>query len=354
MHGLATDRKKQANIFSTFALLVSVWAVFIPISRAVADDTMARVAAGGITFVQSQDVRMLQEVLKISTKEMRVRFTFLNESAKDIYATVAFPMPLIRATEHWNVEERLLGTFEVRVNGSSVKTSVVRKAVIAEKDVTAKLFAIGLSHAQIFPQSKITQVIGDLTARQKAVIEKLGGNLQQFPPWNVATTMIWQQTFPAGKEVVVEHSYAPIVGAVYTVPFFEGSFSDSPWIPLQTETADEACLDEMTRQSIRKKVRAHAKKNTEQVCVTLHHVEYILGTGRNWKGPIGEFTLRIEKETPDQIISLCFPGKPKEISPTVYEFHQRDFVPQDRLVAYFYMVGPHVRDPHDVATTRLE
>ena len=102
---------------------------------------------------------------------------------------------------------------------------------------------------------------------------------------------------------MVEHSYAPIVGAIYTVPLWEGNFSDSPWIPLPTETTDEACLNEMTRQSIEKEVRAHAKKNLDQVYVTLHHVEYILGTGRNWKGPIGEFTLKIEREMPDQIVS---------------------------------------------------
>ncbi len=70
------------------------------------------------------------------------------------------------------------------------------------------------------------------------------------------------------------------------------------------------------------------------------NVEYILGTGRNWKGPIGTFTLRIEKETPDEIISLCFSGKPKKISPTVYEFYKRDFVPPYRLVVFFYGVGP--------------
>ncbi len=165
------------------------------------------------------------------------------------------------------------------MNGSSVQTTVVRKAVIAEKDVTAKLLALGLSDTQVFSQSKITQVVRDLTPRQKAVIEKLGGNLEQFPPWKVAVTMVWQQTFPAGKEIVVEHSYAPIVGAIYTVPLWEGNFSDSPWIPLPTETTDEACLNEMTRQSIEKEVRAHAKKNLDQVYVTLSSRRIYLGHG---------------------------------------------------------------------------
>jgi len=48
--------------------------------------------------------------------------------------------------------------------------------------------------------------------------------------------------------------------------------------------------------------------------------------------------LRLVKERPDEFVSVCFPGKPDKISPTVYEFYQKDFVPQDTLVVYFYRV----------------
>lgn len=74
----------------------------------------------------------------------------------------------------------------------------------------------------------------------------------------------------------------------------------------------------------------------ENVARQLEDVEYILGTGRNWKGPIADFTLRIEKARPDDIVSLCFPGQPRRVSPTVLEFHEVNLVPQDRLVVYFY------------------
>ncbi len=69
---------------------------------------------------------------------------------------------------------------------------------------------------------------------------------------------------------------------------------------------------------------------------------YILGTGRNWKGPIGEFKLRLKKNTPEEIVSVCFPGQPEKLSPTLYEFTQRNFVPDDRLVVYFYNVDKEV------------
>ncbi|WP_083941048.1 DUF4424 family protein [Pseudoduganella violaceinigra] len=54
------------------------------------------------------------------------------------------------------------------------------------------------------------------------------------------------------------------------------------------------------------------------------------------KGGIGEFTLDIVKDTPQQIVSLCFPGKRERIDPLTLRFRMHDYVPQDRLVLNFY------------------
>ncbi len=70
------------------ALLILVHA-----SEAVANDSAARFGAGGIEFEKSEHIRLLEEVLSISTKEVHVRYRFLNESDRDIQATVAFPLP---------------------------------------------------------------------------------------------------------------------------------------------------------------------------------------------------------------------------------------------------------------------
>src|SRR5262249_30220823 len=35
---------------------------------------------------------------------------------------------------------------------------------------------------------------------------------QLSPRWTLRTTYYWQQTFPAGKEIAVEHSYRPSIG----------------------------------------------------------------------------------------------------------------------------------------------
>lgn len=307
-----------------------------------ADDSTARFGAGGIEFLKSEDIRMLEEVLEISTKAVRVRFRFLNESDRDIFTTVAFPLPpypphFTDGRSGVSNPAVLIGTFKVQVNGEPVPTELDRKAVVNGVDITTQLRALGLSDEQIFEGV-------DLREDQEGAAVVLGGgrtgkhDLSWKCEWKVAETRFWQQTFPAGKEIVVEHSYEPAAGFSSGDPYQgrSGRVFDIP--TAYGDTHKDVCLDDISRRVIENRMKALTANDPAWVTVYLDAVEYILGTGRNWKGPIGEFTLRIEKETPDQIISLCFPGKPKMVSPNVLEFHQKDFVPPERLVLYFYTV----------------
>ena len=58
-----------------------------------ANDTMAELAAGGLTFVAADNVSMRSEDLYISPKEVRVDYVFHNDGREDRTALVAFPMP---------------------------------------------------------------------------------------------------------------------------------------------------------------------------------------------------------------------------------------------------------------------
>ena len=94
-------------------------------------------------------------------------------------------------------------------------------------------------------------------------------------------------------------------------------------------------MDGRITQAIKNRVESCVKDCAGHVVVYCRDVEYIMGTGRNWNGPIGKLVLRIEKESPDQFLAVCFPGSPKKAGPTVVEYTQTDFVPPDRLVVYF-------------------
>src|SRR5208283_114355 len=161
-------------------------------SRAFPYMSTARVGAGGITFTKSKDIRMLEEVLEISPKTIRVEFRFRNESNKDIHTTVAFPV----APYAWRAgdykEESLMATFKAWVDDRPVPLRPIRKVVLDDRDVTAQLRDLGLSEEDIFGTSNLTEDQGE------AVDKLVEGKWDDL---KISDTALWEQTFPAGQEI---------------------------------------------------------------------------------------------------------------------------------------------------------
>jgi hypothetical protein len=347
------------SIIMQHILIIATFFMFLP-TLLYANDSTARIGAGGITLLKNENIRMLQEDLEISTRKIRVRYRFINESDQDIKTTVVFPLPDYK----WNPEvveyKELIAyqkfcDFKNWSNGKLVTTKRMRKAMIGTNDVTDKLRKIGLTDKQIFDTFGDTTTEGTkLTKKQETEISRLfltlSGKKSTNPDWVVSESIHWEQLFPKGAEIEVVHEYTPNTGKT---PNYLSSTKQREFInPIPKATgwrrwADkwtemdprEACLEESTKQSVKRKIMAKFKKASESgVGIELQDVEYILGTGKNWKGPIGKFTLRIKKDSPDQLISLCFPGQPKQVNPKTIEFYQTDYTPQDRLVVYFISV----------------
>ena len=239
--------------------------------------------------------------------------------------------------------ERPLRSFVVRVDGQLVPTQMLRRAQASGRDITEDLRSLGLTEAQIFETFGDATLDGDgLAPEQRRSIRRLAKS--EHATWQVAETMYWEQTFPSRRDVLVEHEYAPFVGAVFSVPYQQGFgfVGGSELVPSTAhgpaKSPAEACVQEGAQLAVDKRVRALAASKPSMVWTNLNDVEYVLGTGRNWRGPISDFTLVIKKESPDQILSLCFPGRPRRTSPTTLEFKQSNFVPPDKLVVYFYSV----------------
>ena len=311
-----------------------------------ANDTTARVGTGGITFLQNSDIRMAEEELTLSSKQIRVRYRFENDSQKAIDTTIAFPMPAYS----WNpgftaldANNMPMSSFSALVDGKPVATTRQRRAQLGTQDITQALRDAGLNDSQIFDNfANATPDGNQLTAGQRDSLSQLGALQDGLPTWQVAETRTWPQHFPAKTSVRIEHEYQPMLGTVYDAPYQKG-FGNFTRLPVPNSdnpsaAPAEACVDEGTQQAAERRIKKLIKGGAKIIWVTLEDVEYILGTGRNWKGPIGSFTLRLEKQSPDQLISLCFPGKPRREGNKTLIFQQQDYTPQDKLVVYFYTI----------------
>jgi hypothetical protein len=328
------------------------------------NDSTARIGTAGIELVKTDEIEMQKEFLTISQKEVRVEYAFYNKSSGDINSLVAFPMPVYGfdlGVSAGSINVGPVKDFNATGNGVGIATKTTYKALLNGKDISPQLSAAGLSEAQIFQTFGGCKLENDFSCEISGdtikKLEEVGaytkdGYTEQFkyplglksptykigPTWDVEQTLVWDQVFPAKKLTKIEHTYSPKIGSIYNYPIYE-SILDNNFQVQAASTSDsneEACIDESFKRAYSKKLLQLKDSGAKNVMVMLEDVEYVLGTGKNWSGSIQDFTLRIKKENKDQLVSLCFPGKPVRVDPLTLEFKHKNFVPQDKLVVYFY------------------
>lgn len=296
------------------------WILLVPFCAS-ANDTAATIGVGGLVLKKNRHIEMVSEVLEISVYKVRVTYDFLNTSSKDIKTTVAFPMPAFHDADDANV--RPLDSFRTSVNGKEVAVKKHRRFLIGKVDVTDNLRKVGFTDKQIFdvgfvcwdtdPEDSSQPGGCKRTKKQMAAIALLHNSLKGN--WAIQETAYWTQDFPAHKDIKVVHEYRP----------FAGYNSDN------SHPGRNGCLDKATERLVDRRLDENGG-----VHVLLREVKYILGTGRNWRGPIRRFKLIIRKQAPNNVVTLCFPGKAVKTSPTTFEFARSNYVPQDMLDIFFY------------------
>jgi hypothetical protein len=301
-----------------------------------ANDSTAELAAGGLVLTKSAAIEMRSEDLYISAKQVRVRYHFANTSAHDVTVTVAFPMPDI-TTEGYD-DMLAIPTqnptnflaFTTTVDGQPVKAQLERKAIKNGVDRTALLRSLNVPLAphlastnrmlDALPQARKDElvklglaVVDDYDDTGKGMVHHLDAT------WTLKTTFFWSQTFPAGRDVVVEHKYKPAVGESAGTQWGSTYFAkDADYAKARAHY----CVDD---DFIATAARARGPQDLSPP-LNEQRIEYILTTGANWKTPIGDFHMTIDKGEPANLVSFCGEGVVKT-SPTTFEVHYRNYTP---------------------------
>jgi len=296
---------------------------------ATADDSSAALSAGSIVFTRNTPIRMAAEDLTISPAAVRIRFEFQNPTGKDVETLVAFPLPDISTAEFWGSpigtvtdDPRNFVGFKAVVDGKPVPFGIEQRAFVKNKDVTALIAAAG---APINPTAddgylKLEKLPKE---KQRALIAAglaEGDGVNEFvPQWTVRTRFWWTQKFPARKTVVIEHSYQPVTGQ----SFFSAAYHK------RGEKYDgvDYCFDDATWAALKAKTGAGANNPDAGGYMISYQTQYILKTAGNWQGPIGRFHLTLDKQKPDNLMSLCWDGELKKTGPTTFEFVKEKFAP---------------------------
>jgi hypothetical protein len=298
-----------------------------------ANDTSAALGAGGLKFEHSETITMVSEDLFVSMDQIRVRYVFRNNGNAPVKTLVAFPLPALRA----DMQESPLNipkadsanfvAFETKVDGQRANLLLDRKAHFKNRDVTGILVATGAPVNPLEPG--FSEKIAALPEKDRALLirEKLIGEDQidqgkgwepyYRPTWDLSTTYYRQQIFAANKDIVVEHIYRPVVGGTVQ-PLLS---SPGVWKKEKRRYKRDYCVDDAFEK---------AGKALDPASTQERWISYILKTGANWAGPIGEFTLTVDKGDAKNLVSFC--GEDiKQISPTQFQLREKDFEPRKNL-----------------------
>lgn len=309
---------------------------------AYANDTMAELAAGGLTFVYAENVQMQSEDLFISPKEVRVDYVFHNSGDSDRTTVVAFPMPDIEGSGDFmisvpNPDSDNFMNFSVTVDGQPVTTEIDRHAFAVDVDVTDLLtehgvpllpFGAATSEAlAALPKELIADWIERGIVIPMEYDDGSGWKTDYVPVWKLKTTYWWRTTFPAGRDLRVAHRYTPSIGATAGLNFV-GPDENAPFTGESFEREKQRfCFDDDFVRAVAKRLDA---ARAEDGYLQQSWISYVLTTGANWGGTIGRFHLTVDKGDTNTLVSFCGDGV-KKTGPTTFEITATDFYPERNI-----------------------
>ena len=197
---------------------------------ALANDTTAELTSGGLVLEQSADIEMRSEDLAISEREISVRYRFFNHGAADEtvdgrlsdarcrlagrrheYRSSRSGIAEFSGFSHLRRRSRGRGAIRAegfRRRGGNFRAGSSPWACRSRRRATRhgrRWIALGRADQDKLIKQKIA-------APDDYDVGK-GWEHHVVPNWTLKSSFYWRQTFPAGREIMVEHRYTPSVGA---------------------------------------------------------------------------------------------------------------------------------------------
>ncbi|MBK7163591.1 MAG: DUF4424 family protein [Sphingomonadales bacterium] len=321
-----------------------------------ANDSSAAIGLGGLELTRNDAISMDSEDLFLSRQLVTVKYRFTNTSTKDVETLVSFPLPpipngiegYIDAPSFSDWREQL--EFKTLVDGKPAALGYHEVVTLVgkpeAKGVEARLKALSwpVKHWDDYEfgekyVDKLTQAEKDSLVAE-GLLRKEADSDYYSPNWQIQAHVTRKQVFPAGKTITVEHSYKPIaggsVGGMLTPEYRKESEYFKEY--QAAYCIDSAFLKGFDKRIYAERAKAKARGDDYGVAYTEHWLDYVLKSGANWKGPIKDFRLVVDKEKPANLLSFCMDGV-KKISPTRFEVRKSNFEPTrdiQILIAEFY------------------
>ena len=308
-----------------------------------ADDSSATLQAGGLVLLKTDKIALISEELYLSAKAVKVSYRFRNLTDADYTTTIAFPMPDVTGDPNFNIAIPAPANdnfmkFQTLVDGQSVASRIEQRAFRMangkpDVEITGRLEAL---HIPLVPTVDATEAaMARLTDAQRrslasaGIVESQtfnddkGRRVVQVPLWTLRSKFWRTQVFPKGKEIVVQQNYVPVVGSLDSLSIgspYSGASQDADY-------RKKYCTDEAFMGSARQLYQSASKDGAKTFIAFEQYLGYVITSGGNWAGPIGDFRLIVDKGDPKTLVSFCGDGV-KRTGATSFELERHNYMPQ--------------------------
>ena len=314
-----------------------------------ADDSTAELKAGGLVLEKTNNVALVSEDLYLSPTAVKVDYRFRNLTNASVETIVAFPMPDITGSVDMTVaipdpaSDNFL-RFATRVDGRQVDSQVEQRAFLTEEgkpevEITDRLRRL---HVPLVPtlEAAGAALLALNEPQRKALVdagivyadevdEGNGLHTELVPLWTLRSKFWRRQVFPAGRDLLVEQSYTPGIGAQSTLSFGAPDLSAAE----EARYRDTYCTDGPFTHAIQSLYR-RANAPNPRIGANEEYLSYVITSGANWAGPIGSFRLVVDKGDPQTLVSFCGDGV-RKIGPTSFEMIAKDYTPRRDIDVLF-------------------
>lgn len=355
-----------------YAMVCGAAMALIAIAPALADDSAASIAAGGLVARRETRIVMAKEVLQISPDKIVVDYDFRNDTDQDVTTEVAFPVPPYSyGPDGPAISDASFSDFKLLIGGKVTAFQTEAKAALNGKDVTAilttdKIDIASFGHLKENDAANPSIQTPDIERLPKAEQQRLAtlGLFDAEDGWGLWTVHLqyhWTQTFPAHSTVHIQHEYTPVEGGELMLPDTLENVSehkqptgdaDSVKYALQDmQLLEGLCPDPSLLSGMIARIKASAPGYAQYAHP--RWVDFILTSANTWKQPIEDFTLIVARGKPEEdntqvFVSFCSPQNAPvtKVDANTFQVHLTNFVPKDELrIGYFDVPTPAPASP---------
>ena len=234
--------------------------------------------------------------------------------------------------------------FATRVDGKPVESQLEQRAFLTAEgkpdvEITERLKSLGVPLVPTL-QAAGAALSALSESQRKALADAeivyaedfdagKGPQVEWDPLWTLRSKFSRKQLFPAGRDVVVEQTYAPATGGVSSLVFGAPNLDAAE----EARYRETYCTDGPFTSAAQSLYRKAAAPNAK-VRAWEEYLSYVITSGANWAGPIGSFRLVVDRGDPQTLVSFCGDGV-RKIGPTTFELTAKDYTPKRDIDVLF-------------------